>query len=144
MKILQLLCSRRYCPENIPQMNCRANSIQDNSSSRITQKSQPLYCCRGVFIAPLHSNGRGADHTENTVLLFSRACMLRALLNNGRCLPIHCLATEITCLHLHCRRLFQASRTLITYYRTIRLHIPEYSALHGHSCDNLKSNKCIK
>jgi hypothetical protein len=39
-----------------------------------------------MFTAPLHSNGHGADHVENTVLLLSRACMLRELPNNGRCL----------------------------------------------------------
>jgi hypothetical protein len=44
---------------------CRRSCLQDNSSARTTQKTQPLYCCRGVFTAPLHSNGRGADHIEN-------------------------------------------------------------------------------
>jgi hypothetical protein len=37
-----------------------------------------------VFTAPLHSNGRGADHIENTVLLLLRVCMLRVL-PSSRC-----------------------------------------------------------
>jgi hypothetical protein len=52
----------------------RPNCLQDNSSARTTQETQPLYCCRGVFTVPLHSNGRGADHIENTVLLLLRDC----------------------------------------------------------------------
>jgi hypothetical protein len=63
---------------NIPQLNCSANCLQDNSTGRITQKTQPLFCCRGVFTAPLYSNGRGSDHIENTVLLL-RACCRRYL-----------------------------------------------------------------
>jgi hypothetical protein len=59
-----------------------ASCLKDKSSARTTQKTQ-LYCCRGVFTAPLHSKVRGADHIENTVLLLSRACMLRALPNNA-------------------------------------------------------------
>jgi hypothetical protein len=40
MKILQLLCSHRYYPENIPQLNCSTNCLQGNSSERTTQKTQ--------------------------------------------------------------------------------------------------------
>jgi hypothetical protein len=85
MKILQLLCSRRYCPSNIPQLNCNPSCLQDNSSAWTTQKTQPLYCSRSVYRA----------HIENTVLVLSYACMLRTLLNNGRCLQSHCLATDL-------------------------------------------------
>jgi hypothetical protein len=88
-------------------LNSSVSCLQDNSSARTTQKTQPLYCCRGVFTAPLHSNGRCADRIENTVLLLLHACMLRALASNGRCLQSHCLATDlyatIYCLHLHVR-----------------------------------------
>jgi hypothetical protein len=35
------------------------------------------------------------DHIENTVLLLPRACVLRTLPSNGRCLPSHCLATGL-------------------------------------------------
>jgi hypothetical protein len=47
-----------------------------------------------VFTAPLHSNGRCADHIENTVLLL-RSCILRALHSNDRYLQSHSLATSI-------------------------------------------------
>jgi hypothetical protein len=60
-----------------------------------TQKTQPLYCCRGVFTAPLHSNSRGSDHIQNTVLLLWRASMLWALPSSSRCLPSYCLATGL-------------------------------------------------
>jgi hypothetical protein len=55
-------------------------NLQDDSSVRTTQKTQPLYSCRGVFTAQLHS---GADHIENAILLLLRACMLRALPSKG-------------------------------------------------------------
>jgi hypothetical protein len=98
MEILQLPWSRR-CPlvntlHRNSQRNCRATCLQDNSSPRATQKTHPLYCCRCVFTAPLHRNGRGADHIENTLLLLL-ACMLRALPSNGLCLQSHCLATGL-------------------------------------------------
>jgi hypothetical protein len=75
--------------------NYSANCLQDNSSARITQKTQRLYCYRGVFTTPLHINGPGADHTENTVLLLLCAWMLQALPSNGGCLQSHCLATGL-------------------------------------------------
>jgi hypothetical protein len=59
------------------------------------QKTQSLYRCGDVFTAPLHGIDRGSDKIENTVLLLSRACMLRALPCNGRCLPSHCLAAGL-------------------------------------------------
>jgi hypothetical protein len=49
----------------------------------------------GIGPRLLHSNGRGADHIENTVLILSPACMLRALPNNGRCLKSRCFATGL-------------------------------------------------
>jgi hypothetical protein len=91
MEILQLPWSCRCPLVNTPhlnsQVNCSVSCLQDNSSVRTTQKTQPLCCCRGVFTAPLHSNYRGADYIENTVLLLLRTCMLRALRINDRCLP---------------------------------------------------------
>jgi hypothetical protein len=68
--------------------------LQDNSSVRATQKTQPLYWCRYVFTTPLHSNGRAADHIENIVRLL-RACMLRSLPSNDHCLHSLCLATGL-------------------------------------------------
>lgn len=35
------------------------------------------------------------DHTENAALLLLRACMLRALSNNGRYLESHSIATGL-------------------------------------------------
>jgi hypothetical protein len=49
--------------------DCSAICPQDNFSVRTTQKTQPLYCWEGVFSAPLHCNGCGADHTDSIVLL---------------------------------------------------------------------------
>jgi hypothetical protein len=93
-EILQLPWSRRCPLVSTPQLNyqlnCSANCLQDNFSARITQKTQPFYCCRGMFTALLHSNCRGADHIENTVLL-----LLHALTSNSLCLQSHCLATSI-------------------------------------------------
>jgi hypothetical protein len=79
MTILLFLCSRRYCPANIPQLHRSASCLQDNSSARTTQKTQPLYCWRGLFTASLHSNGLEADHIENAVLILLRACCWRYL-----------------------------------------------------------------
>jgi hypothetical protein len=61
--------------------NClgHPNCLQDNSSAHSMQKTQPLYCCWGFFTMPLHRNGHGIDHIENTILLLLCACMLRAL-----------------------------------------------------------------
>jgi hypothetical protein len=73
-------------------LNCTASFLQDNSSAWTTQETQLLYCCRGVFAAPLRSNFRGADYIESIVLLLLLACMLRALPSNGRCLQSHYLA----------------------------------------------------
>jgi hypothetical protein len=80
----------RYSPANIPQLNCSADCLQDNSSARTMQKTQLLYRCRGVFAAPLHINGRGADYIQNAALL-----LLRSLTSNGRCLRSHFLATGL-------------------------------------------------
>jgi hypothetical protein len=99
MEILQRLWSRRCSlvntPHLKPELKCSANCLQNNSSSRATQKTQPLYCCTSTFTAPLHSNGRGMDHMENIVLLVLGRCMLRELPNNGLCLQSHCLATGL-------------------------------------------------
>jgi hypothetical protein len=57
----------------------RPKCLQDNSSDRTTEKPQLLYC-KGVFPAPLHSNGSGADHIENTVLILLHTCMLERYL----------------------------------------------------------------
>jgi hypothetical protein len=73
----------------------RGGELEDDSSASITQETQPLYCFRCVFTGLLHSNGRGAYHIENTVLLLSHTCKLRALPRNGRCLPSHYLVTGL-------------------------------------------------
>jgi hypothetical protein len=72
-----------------------SNRLQNKPSTQTTQETQSLYCFRGMFTAPLHSNYRGADHIENAVLLVSRACMLWALSGNDSCLRRHCLATVL-------------------------------------------------
>jgi hypothetical protein len=99
VETLQLPWSHRFPLVNSPhlnsQLNCSASSLQDNSSARTTQKTQLLYCCRGMFTAPFYSNDRGADHIENGVLLLLRACMLRPLPSNVRCLQSHFLATGL-------------------------------------------------
>jgi hypothetical protein len=70
MEIVKLPWSHRCPLVNTPhlnsQMNCSATCVQDNSSVRTTQKTQPFLSCRGMFIAPLPSNGRGAGHMENS------------------------------------------------------------------------------
>jgi hypothetical protein len=58
------------------------------------RRKQPLCCCRRVFTALLHSNGRGGDHLENSVLLLC-ACMLWAFPSNGCCLQSNSLATNL-------------------------------------------------
>jgi hypothetical protein len=68
--------------DNVNAVKESPNCLQGNSSARTTQKTQPLYRCRGVFTAPLHSKVRGgADHTENTpfpaVTLLLRAYSLQ-------------------------------------------------------------------
>jgi hypothetical protein len=55
------------------QLNCSTNCLQNNSSAWTMQKTQPLYCCRGVLTTPLHSSGCGMNHMENTVLLLLQA-----------------------------------------------------------------------
>jgi hypothetical protein len=40
------------------------NLLQGNSSACTTQKTQLLYCYRGMFTAPLRSNYRGADRRK--------------------------------------------------------------------------------
>jgi hypothetical protein len=74
-------------PTTRHRLNSSANCLQDNSSARTTQKTQPLYCCRDMFTASLNSNSRGVDHIENTVLL-----LLRALPSNDLCLQGQYLA----------------------------------------------------
>jgi hypothetical protein len=61
-----------------------------NTSVWTTQKTQPLYFCGGVFIAPLHSKDRGADHIENTALL-----LLSAFISAGICVLNRCLEINV-------------------------------------------------
>jgi hypothetical protein len=66
----------------------RPSCLQDNTSARTIEKSQPLYCYGRVFTAKLHSNGRGTDSKENSL------CIMYP------CLQFHCLETEcITPFH---------------------------------------------
>jgi hypothetical protein len=83
--------TRRAMMEEFKPTSC----FQDNSSARTMQKTQLLYCCRGMFTTLLHSNSCGADHIENTVLLLLHACMLQALPSNSHYLQSHCLATGL-------------------------------------------------
>jgi hypothetical protein len=118
MEILQLRWSRRCPLANTPHLNsqlhCGASCIQDNSSARTTQKAQLLYCCGGVFTAPIHSNDREAEHKENTVLP-----LLRALPSNSCCLQSHCLATGLyatICIALFLSSLFVCVASLQSGY----------------------------
>jgi hypothetical protein len=76
-------------------LNCTANCPQISSPALTTQKTQPLYCCRGVFTEPLRTKCGGTGHIKNIVLLLLCAWMLRALLSKGRCLKSHCLTTGL-------------------------------------------------
>jgi hypothetical protein len=87
-------CIRTRLHTGFLQLN-RSAICQNKYSARTTRKTQPLYCCRDVFKAPLHSYLCSADHIENVVLLFVRPGMLLMLPSNGRCLPSHCLATGL-------------------------------------------------
>jgi hypothetical protein len=77
MEIIQLPALRSSCHShpliNTPhlnfQLNSSKNSLQDNTSTRTTQRTLLLCGCRGVITAQLYSNGRGADYMENTVFL---------------------------------------------------------------------------
>jgi hypothetical protein len=88
---------------------CTVAPIVDITPRHGPRRKQSLYCW-SVFTSPLHSNGRGADHIENTaslllmriyrwhvftgqllrsglhnpIVLLFHACMLRALHSNGR------------------------------------------------------------
>jgi hypothetical protein len=98
---------RRIHPHLNCQLNCSAIFLQDNSLARTMQEAQPLHYCRGVFTAPLYSNGRDADHIENTVSL-----LLRALFCCGRFLESRCLASGLfvttscfTVMQFHCKEI---------------------------------------
>jgi hypothetical protein len=90
MEILQFpwsrCCPLVNTPHLISQLNCSVNCLQDNSSAWNIQKIQPLCCCRGMFTTLLHSNHRGMDHVENTILPLFHACILQALPSNNHCL----------------------------------------------------------
>jgi hypothetical protein len=94
MEILQFPCSRHRLLVNTTQpnaqLNCSTNCLQDNSLAWTKQKTQPLYCCIGMFTALLHSNDRSIDSRENTILL-----LLQALPSIGCCLQSHSLATVL-------------------------------------------------
>jgi hypothetical protein len=47
-----------------------------------SRRKQPLYCCEGVFTAPLHSNG-------------SYTIVAHVFVAAGMCLPSHCLAKNV-------------------------------------------------
>jgi hypothetical protein len=53
-----------------------------NKFALTTQKTQPLYCCEGVFIVPLHSNG-------------SYSIIAYVFVSAGMCLPSRCLAMNV-------------------------------------------------
>jgi hypothetical protein len=53
-----------------------------NNFARTTQKTQPLYCWKGVFTAPLHNNG-------------SYSIVACAFVAAGMCLPSRCLAMNV-------------------------------------------------
>jgi hypothetical protein len=81
-----------FHPASTRNSDCNASCLEgtSNSSARTMRKAQPLCCYRGMFTAPLHSNGRGADHIEITVIV-----LLRALPSNNHCLQSHRLATGL-------------------------------------------------
>jgi hypothetical protein len=66
-----------------------------NISARTTQKTPFFYCCGRVrccgivFIEPLPTNGRGADHRKH------RSSIVAGVPSNGRCFQSHYLATGL-------------------------------------------------
>jgi hypothetical protein len=67
-----------------------------------------------VFTAPLHSNGRGADHIENNLSIFEA-------FTAGTCLPSRCLAmsTHVTIYRYPCQwRLVQPCTPCTDYLKT--------------------------
>jgi hypothetical protein len=71
---LQFLCSWQA---GVSKLTCHKTIFVLFITSRHgPHRKLPLYCSGGVFTAPLHSNGRGTDHIENTALPLLRACLL--------------------------------------------------------------------
>jgi hypothetical protein len=88
-RLLLWLAGSRWRNSTPPPHGCDLNDLVCpfcNPSARTTQKTQLLYCWGGVFTALLHKNCHGADHIENTALLF-----LRTFVSAGTFLPSFCL-----------------------------------------------------
>jgi hypothetical protein len=66
MEILQLLCSRRYCPANISQLNCHLNYTAISYQPPLKNSTDLV----------LELELLDTDHTENNNLLFLRAYSL--------------------------------------------------------------------
>jgi hypothetical protein len=61
IKILQFLCSRRYCPENIPQLNCFSTV---NSTTAIHGNDAALQFTRSryLFLYAIYKQEKGIIH----------------------------------------------------------------------------------
>jgi hypothetical protein len=55
MEILQLLCSRPYCPANIPQLNCQLNYSAISSAYQFVLATIPLRLTTSNFIFQLNT-----------------------------------------------------------------------------------------
>jgi hypothetical protein len=66
---------------------------QANGHAGNMSRDRHMLLC-DVTARMLHSNGPSVD-IGNTVPVLLAACVLRALSNRGRCLQIHCLATDL-------------------------------------------------
>jgi hypothetical protein len=84
VKVLQLLCSRRYCPANIPQLNSQLNysaisfqpPLQNSTLNWLGQsQSQSQSQSQGYFttgaLQPISSSWRQAPWDSRPVILFS-------------------------------------------------------------------------
>jgi hypothetical protein len=69
--------------------------LQDNSSAQIMQKTQPLYCCRGMFtgLLPSQLSQHGPHRKHHSS--FVAWCLLQALPSNCCYLHSHCLAVGL-------------------------------------------------
>jgi hypothetical protein len=83
MEILQLLCSRCYCPANIPLLNCQFNYSAISSQAPL-QNSTELIALTALVITSRHGPHR--KHRYSTVAFVFIAA--------GTCLPNCCPETD--------------------------------------------------
>jgi hypothetical protein len=87
INILQLPLSRHYCPANIPQLNCSADCLQNNSSARITQKhnlSVVQVCLPRRCIAMVAARTTFKNRSSIVAcVIYQRPLSTESLLSNG-------------------------------------------------------------